>query len=147
MESQVLHTVWCHISGEAAGEIWTWSGPWPHVSWTHDFHSQRCKICRRRKRDSEPLLLCDDCNLGFHMHCLRPALTAVPEGSWSCVACKVINYLITIAEVLLSLRLSTGYLHLPVFLFVALRSLVFGFLFSAPGSRSARSPWERQWRR
>ena len=25
MESQVLHTVWCNISGEAAGEIWHWS--------------------------------------------------------------------------------------------------------------------------
>ena len=25
MKSQVLHTVWCDISGEAAGEIWHWS--------------------------------------------------------------------------------------------------------------------------
>ena len=25
MKSQVLHTVWCHISAEAAGEIWNWS--------------------------------------------------------------------------------------------------------------------------
>ena len=25
MESQVIHTVWCNISGEAAGEIWNWS--------------------------------------------------------------------------------------------------------------------------
>ena len=25
MKSQVLHIVWCNISGEAAGEIWTWS--------------------------------------------------------------------------------------------------------------------------
>ena len=25
MKSQVLHTVWCNISGEAAGEIWYWS--------------------------------------------------------------------------------------------------------------------------
>ena len=25
MKSQVLHTVWCIISGEAAGEIWRWS--------------------------------------------------------------------------------------------------------------------------
>ena len=25
MKSQVLHTVWCNISGEAAGEIWNWS--------------------------------------------------------------------------------------------------------------------------
>ena len=25
MKSQVFHTVWCNISGEAAGEIWNWS--------------------------------------------------------------------------------------------------------------------------
>ena len=25
MKSQVLHTMWCNISGEAAGEIWKWS--------------------------------------------------------------------------------------------------------------------------
>ena len=25
MKSQVLHTVSCNISGEAAGEIWSWS--------------------------------------------------------------------------------------------------------------------------
>ena len=25
MERQVLPTVWCNISGEAAGEIWNWS--------------------------------------------------------------------------------------------------------------------------
>ena len=25
MKSQVLHTVWCNIHGEAAGEIWDWS--------------------------------------------------------------------------------------------------------------------------
>ena len=25
MKSQVLHTVWCYISGEASGEIWNWS--------------------------------------------------------------------------------------------------------------------------
>ena len=25
MKSQVLRTVWCYITGEAAGEIWHWS--------------------------------------------------------------------------------------------------------------------------
>ena len=24
MKGQVLHTVWCNIAGEAAGEIWNW---------------------------------------------------------------------------------------------------------------------------
>ena len=25
MKGQVLHTVWCNVSGEAAGKIWNWS--------------------------------------------------------------------------------------------------------------------------
>ena len=25
MKNQVLHTVWCNIAGEAAGETWSWS--------------------------------------------------------------------------------------------------------------------------
>ena len=29
MKSQVLHNVWCYISGEAAGDIWNWSVHFP----------------------------------------------------------------------------------------------------------------------
>ena len=34
MKSQVLHTVWCNITGEAAGEIWAWSLLGFYVSWS-----------------------------------------------------------------------------------------------------------------
>ena len=36
MKSQVLHTVWCNISGEAAGEIWSWS----FLSWVKGLSGQ-----------------------------------------------------------------------------------------------------------
>ena len=51
---------------------------------------QRCKICRHNGIGTT-LILCDDCNVGYHLQCLRPSLSEVPEGHWSCLACKVMN--------------------------------------------------------
>eukprot|EP00960_Hanusia_phi_P045330 757169-Hanusia_phi.AAC.1 len=34
------------------------------------------------------MLLCDECDRGWHMRCLRPPLKEVPEGDWSCPKCK-----------------------------------------------------------
>lgn len=36
----------------------------------------------------EVLLLCDVCNGGYHIHCLAPPLTSVPEGDWTCARCS-----------------------------------------------------------
>lgn len=47
----------------------------------------RCRICRRNK-DDESLLLCDGCNAGFHLYCLRPPLHSIPRGDWFCASCK-----------------------------------------------------------
>ncbi len=47
----------------------------------------RCRICRR-KTDPEKMLLCDKCDRGHHMYCLKPKLKAVPEGDWFCNECK-----------------------------------------------------------
>ncbi|XP_059304542.1 histone-lysine N-methyltransferase ATXR6 [Lycium ferocissimum] len=33
------------------------------------------------------LLLCDKCDRGFHLFCLRPILPSVPKGSWFCPSC------------------------------------------------------------
>ncbi|KAA0184742.1 Histone acetyltransferase [Fasciolopsis buskii] len=33
------------------------------------------------------LLLCDSCDRGFHMSCLEPRLTELPEGNWVCPIC------------------------------------------------------------
>ncbi|EDO35777.1 predicted protein, partial [Nematostella vectensis] len=48
-----------------------------------------CKVCRRKSRSDETLLLCDECNMGYHLFCLRPSLDRIPLGEWKCPACKV----------------------------------------------------------
>lgn len=57
------------------------------VMWSRSALLARCQICRRQK-DSENMLLCDSCNLGHHMYCLKPKLTSVPKGDWFCDRCK-----------------------------------------------------------
>ena len=37
----------------------------------------------------EKLLLCDRCELGFHMDCLDPKLESVPDGDWFCSSCHL----------------------------------------------------------
>ncbi|BAT83083.1 Histone-lysine N-methyltransferase [Vigna angularis] len=34
------------------------------------------------------LLLCDKCDRGYHLFCLRPVLPSVPKGSWFCGSCS-----------------------------------------------------------
>ncbi|XP_026824930.1 E3 ubiquitin-protein ligase UHRF1 isoform X2 [Ooceraea biroi] len=47
-----------------------------------------CKICAG-KHDEHYLLLCDECNYAFHLSCLDPPLTAIPdEDYWYCPECK-----------------------------------------------------------
>ena len=43
----------------------------------------RCEIWHRI--DSPfTMLLCDECNMGYHMECLTPPLTEVPPREWYC---------------------------------------------------------------
>lgn len=38
-----------------------------------------CEICASNyENDDDTLILCDSCNLGFHMDCLTPKLEYVP---------------------------------------------------------------------
>ncbi|KAK3101036.1 hypothetical protein FSP39_000430 [Pinctada imbricata] len=56
------------------------------IKWEKSSENAKCKICRK-KGNEDALLLCDECNQAFHMHCLRPALYEVPKGDWLCPAC------------------------------------------------------------
>ncbi|EST05603.1 Zinc finger, PHD-finger [Kalmanozyma brasiliensis GHG001] len=49
---------------------------------------QMCEICLRGE-DGLNMLLCDDCNRGYHMYCLQPALTSIPKSQWFCPPCLV----------------------------------------------------------
>ncbi|CAI9108991.1 OLC1v1008716C1 [Oldenlandia corymbosa var. corymbosa] len=45
-----------------------------------------CEECGSGER-ADQILICDKCDRGFHMNCLRPIVTSVPPGSWSCPNC------------------------------------------------------------
>ncbi|GIL83540.1 hypothetical protein Vretifemale_12326 [Volvox reticuliferus] len=46
-----------------------------------------CEVCGFTDQE-ESMLLCDSCGTGWHMHCLRPAVTRVPKGTWICSECS-----------------------------------------------------------
>lgn len=60
------------------------------VMWSRSLMNVRCRICRRKGGD-EYMLLCDGCDHGYHMFCLRPPLVDVPEGDWFCYDCKPVT--------------------------------------------------------
>lgn len=45
-----------------------------------------CFVCDSTE-DAARMLLCDECDKGFHMDCLSPPLTEIPEGEWYCKPC------------------------------------------------------------
>lgn len=52
-----------------------------------DYSETRCEKCGSGQHPAE-LLLCDKCDCGFHLFCLRPVIVAVPEGCWFCPSCS-----------------------------------------------------------
>ncbi|XP_076667280.1 ATP-dependent chromatin assembly factor large subunit isoform X4 [Andrena cerasifolii] len=89
-------------SGDGTRERWeqslmassSWSQLFLHlntlensVAWDKSALNAQCRICKRR-RDAEKMLLCDGCNKGHHLYCLKPKLNAVPDGDWYCKTCK-----------------------------------------------------------
>ena len=45
-----------------------------------------CGVCKDGGRENY-MVLCDVCDRGFHLDCLEPKLTKVPEGDWMCQRC------------------------------------------------------------
>ncbi|XP_021728093.1 probable Histone-lysine N-methyltransferase ATXR5 [Chenopodium quinoa] len=52
-----------------------------------DYSDVKCEECGSGDGEME-LLLCDKCDKGFHMNCVRPIVTRVPIGSWLCSSCS-----------------------------------------------------------
>lgn len=61
------------------------------ITWSRSAQRVGCLICRR-KNEPEQTLLCDSCNKGWHMFCLKPKMTKIPEGDWFCPRCKPENW-------------------------------------------------------
>mmetsp|Transcript_7258 Transcript_7258/g.15792 ORF Transcript_7258/g.15792 Transcript_7258/m.15792 type:complete len:783 (+) Transcript_7258:2090-4438(+) len=45
-----------------------------------------CGVCKLSNKQHE-MLECDKCSQGYHMACLTPPLTEIPEGDWFCARC------------------------------------------------------------
>ena len=48
-----------------------------------------CTVCEGcgQTADESRLLLCDDCDVSYHIYCLDPPLRDVPRGTWKCSWC------------------------------------------------------------
>jgi bromodomain adjacent to zinc finger domain protein 1A len=57
------------------------------IAWSKSVMNAKCRLCNR-KGDAEKMLLCDSCDRGHHIYCLRPPLAAIPAGEWFCPKCK-----------------------------------------------------------
>ncbi|XP_071453567.1 bromodomain adjacent to zinc finger domain protein 1A isoform X2 [Hetaerina americana] len=57
------------------------------IQWSKSALYARCRICRKQG-DGENMLLCDGCNKGYHLYCLKPRLNTIPLGDWFCPACR-----------------------------------------------------------
>uniref|UniRef100_A0A8C9T8D6 Bromodomain adjacent to zinc finger domain protein 1A n=1 Tax=Scleropages formosus TaxID=113540 RepID=A0A8C9T8D6_SCLFO len=57
------------------------------VIWAKSILNARCKVCRK-KGDAENMMLCDACDRGHHIYCVRPRLKAVPTEEWFCPECR-----------------------------------------------------------
>uniref|UniRef100_I3KK72 Bromodomain adjacent to zinc finger domain, 2A n=1 Tax=Oreochromis niloticus TaxID=8128 RepID=I3KK72_ORENI len=56
------------------------------IAWERSVTKVTCQVCKKGDND-ECLLLCDGCDRGCHMYCLRPKITQIPEGDWFCPTC------------------------------------------------------------
>ncbi|XXG55514.1 hypothetical protein AAC387_Pa03g3170 [Persea americana] len=47
-----------------------------------------CEECGSGDEGSEMVVLCDKCDRGFHIYCLRPIVVRAPTGPWFCSNCS-----------------------------------------------------------
>lgn len=52
-----------------------------------------CTVCEGcgKPHDESRLILCDECDISYHIYCLDPPLDSVPQGSWKCKWCIQCN--------------------------------------------------------
>lgn len=49
-----------------------------------DEHNEFCRLCK----DGGELLCCDSCTSAYHIFCLNPPLSEIPDGDWKCPRCS-----------------------------------------------------------
>lgn len=56
------------------------------INWDKSPENIRCSICKK-KSDAETMLICDECDLAYHMACHKPKVKKIPAGDWFCYKC------------------------------------------------------------
>eukprot|EP00775_Hariotina_reticulata_P003516 gene3516-biopygen5211 len=64
---------------------------------TEDTDAVLCEVCGTDEQEDK-LILCDICTHGYHLFCLSPALSAVPDGHWLCPDCVQQGYSVQEAQ-------------------------------------------------
>ncbi|KAG5851443.1 hypothetical protein ANANG_G00093480 [Anguilla anguilla] len=65
----------------------------PECKHCKDHPQKACRMCNCRlcgvKQDPDKQLLCDECDMAFHIYCLDPPLPAIPaDEDWYCPECR-----------------------------------------------------------
>jgi hypothetical protein len=47
----------------------------------------KCGKCGSTE-DEDRMVLCDNCDAGYHLYCCEPKLSKIPEGDWICLDCR-----------------------------------------------------------
>ncbi|NWY44877.1 UHRF1 ligase, partial [Sylvia atricapilla] len=57
-----------------------------------DNPNKTCRVCACHicggKQDPDKQLMCDECDMAFHIYCLKPPLSRIPEEDWYCPECR-----------------------------------------------------------
>ncbi|KAG1675364.1 Bromodomain adjacent to zinc finger domain protein 2B [Nymphon striatum] len=56
------------------------------VAWDKSIMKASCQFCHSGDNEGM-LLLCDNCDKGYHTYCFKPEMDKIPEGDWFCYEC------------------------------------------------------------
>ncbi|KAK2491768.1 hypothetical protein MC885_011406, partial [Smutsia gigantea] len=65
----------------------------PSCKHCRDDESRTCRVCACHlcggKQDPDKQLMCDECDMAFHIYCLHPPLSSIPtDNEWYCPECR-----------------------------------------------------------
>lgn len=83
----------CHSCGHPTCMDWDREGKKYTIVRSYKWHCMECKTCERchGKENDDQIIFCDRCDRGWHIYCLRPALSKLPKGTWFCPLCKPVE--------------------------------------------------------